>query len=49
MSDDVITILTNARVRVITFAPQTTHVFQILGVVLFGAFTKHATSLEMLN
>jgi hypothetical protein len=36
-SDDVVAILTNARVRVITFAPHMTHVFQMLDVVLFGA------------
>jgi hypothetical protein len=34
--DDVIRLLTEARVRVITFAPHTTHIFQILDVTLFG-------------
>jgi hypothetical protein len=37
MSDDVIAVLTNARVKIITFAPHTTHVFQMLDIVLFGA------------
>jgi hypothetical protein len=49
VSDDVVAVLTNARVRVITFAPHTTHVFQILDVVLFGALKKRASGLEMWN
>jgi hypothetical protein len=49
MSDDVLAVLTNARVRVITFAPHTTHVFQMFDIVLFGALNNHATGLEMLN
>jgi hypothetical protein len=49
MSDDVVAILTNGRVRVITFAPRTTHVFQMLDDVLFGALKKRASGLEMWN
>jgi hypothetical protein len=49
ISDDVMAVLINARVRVITFAPHTTHVFQMLDVVLFDALKKHAIGLEMLN
>jgi hypothetical protein len=49
ISDGVIAVLTNARVRVITFAPHTSHVFQMLDFVLFGALKKHASGLEMLN
>jgi hypothetical protein len=43
ISDDVIPVLTNARVRTITFAPHMTHVFQMLDVVLFAVLKKHAT------
>jgi hypothetical protein len=49
MCDDVIAVLTNTRVRVITFAPHTTHVFQMLDVMLFGPVKKHAIGLEVLN
>jgi hypothetical protein len=45
----VIAALTNARVRVITFAPHTTHIFQMLDVVLFGAMKKRTSRLEMWN
>jgi phosphoribosylformylglycinamidine (FGAM) synthase-like amidotransferase family enzyme len=48
-SDHVVTVLTNARVRVITFAPHATHVFQMLDLVLFGALKKRASGLEMWN
>jgi hypothetical protein len=47
--DDVVAVLTNARVRVITFAPHTTHVFQMLDVALFRALKKRASRLEMWN
>jgi hypothetical protein len=40
VSDDVIRILTEARVRVITFAPHTTEVFQVLDVTLFGVLKR---------
>jgi hypothetical protein len=36
VSDNVIRIVTEARVRVITFAPDATQVFQILDLILFG-------------
>jgi hypothetical protein len=49
IADDVIALLTSVRVRVITFAPHTTHIFQMLDVVLFGAMKKHATGLETLD
>jgi hypothetical protein len=49
ISDEVIAVLTNARVRVITFASHMTHIFQILDVVLFGALKKRASGLEMWN
>jgi hypothetical protein len=49
MCDDAIVVLTNARVRVITFASLTTHVFQMFDIVLFNALKKHATGLEVLN
>jgi hypothetical protein len=49
IADDVIALLTSVRVRVITFAPHTTHIFQMLDVVLFGAMKKHAGGLETLD
>jgi hypothetical protein len=49
VSDDVIAVLTNARFRVITFTTHTTHVFQMLDVVLFDALKKPASGLEMWN
>jgi hypothetical protein len=49
VSDDIIAILTNAHVRIIIFVPDTTHIFQMLDVVLFGALKKRASGLEMLN
>jgi hypothetical protein len=49
MSDDIVTVLTRVRMRIITFASHTTHIFQMLDVVLFGALKKHPTGLEMLD
>jgi hypothetical protein len=49
MSDDVIAVLTNTRVRVIAFAPHTTYVFQMLDAVLFDALKKSASGLKMVN
>jgi hypothetical protein len=49
IADDVIAVLTSVRVQIITFAPHTTHIFQILDVVLFGGMKKHATGLEILD
>jgi hypothetical protein len=40
VSDDVICILTEPMVRVITFAPHATQVFQILDLTLFGALKR---------
>jgi hypothetical protein len=45
----VIALLTDAQVRVVTFAHNTTQIFHVLDVVLFGALKKHATSLTMLD
>jgi hypothetical protein len=49
IADDVIAVLTSVRVRLITFTPHTTHIFQMLDVVLFGVMKKHATGLETLD
>jgi hypothetical protein len=48
MSDDIVPVLTCVRVQIIKFAPHTTNIFQVLDVVLFGAFKKHAIGLETL-
>jgi hypothetical protein len=40
VTDDVVHLLTKARVRVITFAPHTTQIFQILDVTLFGVIKR---------
>jgi hypothetical protein len=40
VSDDVIRILTDARLRVIIFAPHTTQVFQVLDLALFGVLKQ---------
>jgi hypothetical protein len=47
--NDVVAVLTHARVQIITFAPHTTHIFQMLDVVLFGALKKHANGLKMFD
>jgi hypothetical protein len=49
MGDAVIALLTREHVRVITFAPHTTHIFQVLDLVLFGALKKHSTRLSTLD
>jgi hypothetical protein len=49
MGEAVIALLTDVRVRIVTFATHTTQIFQVLDVVLFGALKKHATSLTMLD
>jgi hypothetical protein len=49
MLDNDVAVFTHVRVRIITFAPYTTHIFQVLDVVLFGALAKHATGLETLD
>jgi hypothetical protein len=38
--DDIISLLTEARVRVITFAPRTTQIFQVLDVTFFGVLER---------
>jgi hypothetical protein len=48
-SDDIITIVTRKRVKMFTFAPHTTHIFQMLDVVLFWALKKYATGRTMLD
>jgi hypothetical protein len=40
VSDNIIGLLTEARVRVITFAPHTTQIFQVLDVTLFGVLIR---------
>jgi hypothetical protein len=40
VTDDIIGLLTEARVRVITFAPHTTQIFQVLAVTLFGVLKR---------
>jgi hypothetical protein len=49
MGDAVIAVLTRENVRVITFAPHTTHIFQVLDIVLFGALKKHSARLSTLD
>jgi hypothetical protein len=49
VSDEVVAVFTNARVRIITFAPHTTHLFQIFDAVLFGALKKHVNGLKMFD
>jgi hypothetical protein len=44
--DEVVAVLTEARVRIITFAPDTTKIFQVLDLVLFGALKKRANDLR---
>ena len=40
VTDEIIGLLTEARVRVITFAPHTTQIFQILDLTLFGVLKR---------
>jgi hypothetical protein len=40
VTDNIIGVLTEARVRVITFAPYTTQIFQVLDVTLFGVLKQ---------
>jgi hypothetical protein len=49
VSDEVVAVLTNARVQIITFTPHTTHIFQMLDVVLFGAFKKHTNGFKVFD
>jgi hypothetical protein len=47
--DDIVAVRTQARVRIITFAPHTTQIFRMLDVILFGALQKHANGLKMFD
>jgi hypothetical protein len=49
ISDEVVAVLTHARVRIITFASHITNIFQMLDVVLFGALKKHGNGLKMFD
>jgi uncharacterized PurR-regulated membrane protein YhhQ (DUF165 family) len=49
IGDAVLAIFTRELVRVITFATHTTHIFQMLDVVLFGALRKHTIDLGRLD
>jgi hypothetical protein len=49
MADEVVALLTSLRIRIITFTPHMTHIFQVLDVVLFGAMKKHDTDLTNLD
>jgi hypothetical protein len=49
VSDDIVAVPTRLRVRIIRFAIHTTHIFQVLDVVLFSALQKHATSLRTIE
>jgi hypothetical protein len=52
ITDDMIRLLTEAWVRVITFAPDTTHIFQVLDLTLFGVLKRrqvHNESVSRLN
>jgi hypothetical protein len=42
VTDDVIRLLTDTTVRVTTFASQTTQIFQILDLTLFGVLKRRA-------
>jgi hypothetical protein len=49
MSDDIITILTRERIRIVIFASYMTYIFKMLYMVLFIALMKHATGLGRLD
>jgi hypothetical protein len=49
ISDDIVAVLTHARMRIITFTIYTTHIFQMLDVVLFGALKKHANNIKIFD
>jgi hypothetical protein len=40
VTDDIIGLLTEARMRVITVTPHTTQIFQVLDVTLFGVLKR---------
>jgi hypothetical protein len=49
LSDNVVAVLTRARLQIIIFTHHTTHIFQIPDVILFGALKKHANGLKMVD
>jgi hypothetical protein len=49
IGDAFLAVLTREYVRVITFTPHTTHIFQVLDLALFGALKKCASRLSMLD
>jgi hypothetical protein len=49
MSDNVVAVLTRMRAKIIIFATQTTHIFQMLDIMLSDTLKKHATGLDMLD
>jgi hypothetical protein len=49
ISNDIIAVFTRVRVRVITFATHTTHIFRMLDIMLFGALKKYAIDIETLD
>jgi hypothetical protein len=44
VTDDIIGLLTEARVRAITFAPQATQIFQVFDMALVGVLKGHPRS-----
>jgi hypothetical protein len=44
VSDDVVVIFTDERARIIIFTHDTTHIFQMLDVMVLGALKRHAIS-----
>jgi hypothetical protein len=49
ISDDVVAVLAQARVRIIAFATHAINIFQVLDMVLFGALKKRANGLTMFD
>jgi hypothetical protein len=48
MSDGLVALPISVRVRIITFTTDTTQIFQMLDVILFGVLKRHATGLKSL-
>jgi hypothetical protein len=49
ISDEIVAVLSEARVRIITFAPHTTQIFQVLDLVLSGALKTRLNGLRPLK
>jgi hypothetical protein len=49
IADEIVALLTSLQVRIITFAPHTTHIFHVLDVVLFHALKKRDKGLKDLD